>query len=168
MKLTIAALSLFIGLTSCLAQSKVEIRPETKKTSTLRFDVGFDAGFLTHFYVTPGSAIGGDLRLQNKFSNKISWIASAGYTNLRAHSSTVSDLLAIKAGAKFFMTPTFYLAGEIGLGEYLNGGELLIYTPSAGFQLGKKWDLAVKHETYSNLSYAFSQIGMRVGYKLSK
>lgn len=166
MKLRIATLACLLFCSYYTAQSQttatVSEKPVVKKKLSL--DLSVIPGISIYKNGPPSDfVIGGETRLQAELSKKFAFIASAGYI----HFQTVkSDLLTIKAGAKYYFDPSVYFAIEAGLGEYVKGGELLVYTPSVGMDISKKFDLGLKFETYSNLSFSYHQLGLRVGYKL--
>lgn len=153
---------------SVKAQSRIEIKAGSEKTRTASWDIGVSPGVFVNrrAYVSNSFTIGGDLRFQKKFGDKFTGLVSLGFLSIDAY--PVNTIYYIKAGTKLFVSPIFYVAGEIGFGEYSEGGELLIYTPSIGIMAGKRFDFALKYESYSNLSWPYAQLGLRVGYRFSK
>ncbi len=166
MKRIISIFTCFFLLTSinCIAQSRVESAEKPAGAYPLIWDVALAPGIVVKRSYNSDFVLGVETRIEKKFNANVAWMASAGYTNF----SSSNGFITAKGGLKIFLAPKVYLAGEIGFGEYTQGGEAFIYAPSFGIIAGKKWDLSLKYESFeSNISYP-SQVALRVGYRLSK
>jgi hypothetical protein len=154
----------FLFTAAATAQSQVKADEKTNP-DPLAWEVSFTPGIALD---APNNFVFGfDTRIEKKFLPSFAWMVSAGYTQFK-YTNTSEGILNLRVGGKIFVSPKAYLAGELGFGAYTNGGELIIVTPSVGTKVGKKWDFSLKFEAYSNFNYSISQLGCRVGYRLSK
>ncbi|PRY48586.1 hypothetical protein B0I27_11445 [Arcticibacter pallidicorallinus] len=137
-----------------------------------RLGVGLNAGVATDDPY--GLVLGGDLKLQKDFVGPVSATLTTGYTNFFAKDdfNGVSDLgiIPLKAGVKVFVTPNFYVGGEVGAGFGTNDGAetSFVWAPAIGWGFGNGLDLGVRYEDYTK--YNTSQVALRVayGFNLSK
>src|SRR6478609_3681806 len=146
------------------AQSQVKADEKTNP-DPLAWEVSFTPGISLN---APNNFVYGfDTRIEKRFLHSFAWMVTAGYTEF-TYTNDSKGIFSLKAGAQIFVSPKAYLAGEIGGGAYTNGGGLIIAAPSVGTKVGEKWDFSFKFEAYSNFNYSISQLGVRVGYRLSK
>ena len=166
MKCTIAVFTFIILLAgiNCMAQSRVDVTEKSVGPYPLLWDVALAPGIVVKRSYNSDFVLGFETRVEKKFNANVAWMASAGYTNF----SNSNGFITAKGGLKIFLAPKVYLAGEIGFGEYTQGGEAFIYAPSFGIMAGKKWDLSLKYESFESTTGYPSQVALRVGYKLSK
>jgi len=134
--------------------------------NTLSWDISIIPGMAVADY---GGAsrfvLGADTRIQQRFAKNFAWMVSGGYTHFSALSN---GYIHVKGGLKLFATSAVYFAGEVGGGEYTQGGEVFIYAMSIGTKAGKKWDLSLKYEDFSTFSVSDPQFAIRIGYRLSR
>ncbi|MES2372007.1 MAG: hypothetical protein V4557_05465 [Bacteroidota bacterium] len=149
---------------NCIAQSRVALAEKPAGTYPLIWDVALAPGIVVKRSYNSDFVLGVETRIEKKFSSNVAWTASVGYTNF----SSSYGFITGKAGLKTFFAPKVYVAGEIGLGEYTQGGEAFIYAVSFGIKAGNKWDLSLKYEDFSSTTSYPSQVALRIGYKLSK
>ncbi|MGV3704028.1 MAG: hypothetical protein ACO1NU_01510 [Arcticibacter sp.] len=139
-----------------------------------RLGVGVNAGVATDDPY--GLVLGGDLKLQKDFVGPVSATLTTGYTNFFAKDDfdqVVDDygVIPLKAGVKVFVTPNFYVGGEIGAGFGTNKGAetSFVWAPAIGWGFANGLDLGVRYEDYTKYS-STKQVALRVayGFNLSK
>jgi hypothetical protein len=138
------------------------------------------SGWRLGFGVDPGIptskafqyALGGDIRLQNQFSNRIAGTVTAGfshyfekdhYADFPQYSSPF-NVIPVKAGIKFFLADNLYAGGEAGAGFGMEEwGTSFLWSPSLGLAFASGIDLSVKYEDYTRHS-ATKDIALRLAY----
>jgi hypothetical protein len=136
--------------------------PVGNSTSTLNFGLG----------ITP--------RLQYRLSDKVALTFTSGIYHFFPKTITYpptgafggfttkyeSDIIPVKAGAKFFINSNFYVAGEVGAAfEVANGGGPVHFLVSPGIGYATKtWDFGARYENFSGNGYSDGIIGLRVAY----
>ncbi|MBE7179117.1 MAG: hypothetical protein INR69_22125 [Mucilaginibacter polytrichastri] len=78
-----------------------------------------------------------------------------------------ANYVPLKAGAKYFFSPMFYGAAELGaaLSVDQGGGTAFAYSPGIGVLLGENIDAGVRYEGWSN-NGSFNQVALRLAYRL--
>lgn len=140
---------------------------QNKTARPLSWDIAVSPGVaLTRYYGSASKFVmGAETRIQQNFGYNFAWMASLGYTHFDA---LENGYFSLKGGVKAFIEPKAYLAAEIGIGEYSEGGEVFIFSPSVGILVGKRWDFALKYESFSDFNFPDTQLALRVGFKLLK
>lgn len=168
----LTALILFVG-SNANAQS---VTP-----NNLRFGIGVD-GLLPvgNSTETLNFGLGITPRLQYSLSDKVALTFTSGIYHFFPKTVTYpatgvypgftikykSDIIPVKAGAKFFINSNFYVAGEVGAAfEVADGGGPVHFLVSPGIGYAtKKWDIAARYENFSGNGYSDGIIGMRIAY----
>jgi|GEM_PF-2746444 len=136
-------------------------------SKAIGWDIAVSPGVaLSRYYGSSSKfVLGAETRIQQNFGYNFAWMASFGYTHF---SALENGYFSLKGGIKAYLEPKVYLGAEIGIGEYSQGGEAFIFSPSVGMLFGKRWDLALKYESFSEFNFPDSQLALRIGFKLSK
>ncbi|WP_442795373.1 hypothetical protein [Pelobium manganitolerans] len=161
-----AAALTFISFSGAFAQTNDVDHPT-------RLSVGVGIGVPTKSYMGD-VVLAPDLRVQHDLSNRTSLTLTTGYYGFVGgpDGNPQSDLIPLKAGAKFFFGNTFYVQREVGaaFGTRDGAGTAFAWAPSLGYA-NNKWDLALRYEgfEYKNdvsngmvavrLAYAFKRPG---------
>ena len=168
---TLCIIAAFLLCTNAKAQST---------GSKFRLGIGIDGlvpvGNLTN---TTDFGLGITPRLQYTFNNNFALTFTSGFYHFFGKkipldqalgvSGTIKtnlEIVPVKAGAKYFVTPSIYLGGEAGVGfEVENGGgpaDLLI-SPSVGYAT-KDWEVGLRYEILSNQHSSAGFLGLRIAY----
>ncbi|WP_345209202.1 hypothetical protein [Mucilaginibacter gynuensis] len=142
-----AASILLFGSLSVNAQSK------------WRIGFGVDPGLATKdpFQYT----LGGDIRLQRDFNNRVSGTLTAGFTHFfeKDHFTGFNqygspyNVIPVKAGIKYFVANKLYVGGEAGVGfGFEQWGNSFLWSPSVGLTFSNGLDMSVKYEDYTRSS----------------
>jgi len=162
--------------TAAFALAALVFSTETKAqdSQAWRLGVGINPGVaLDDPY---GFVLGGDLKLQKDFVGPVSLTLSTGYTNffVKDDFKPVADdlgIIPLKAGVKVFVTPNFYVGGEVGAGFGTNDGAetSFVWAPAIGWGFGNGLDLGLRYEDFTKYNNA-SQVALRIayGFNLSK
>lgn len=126
---------------------------------------------------------GADLQLERHFSERVAVTLSAGFTHfsnkiatyisqfpaasapLTIKVNTDRNLIPFKLGLKVFPVKGIYVAGAAGLGVDINGNSSFLYSVTVGTKLGKRFDLGVKYEDYTDF-YQTNQVALRLAYRI--
>lgn len=151
----------FLVSSTCNAQSPVQ---------GWRMGFGITAGIpATKVF---SSSLGGDIRVQKNFSERIAGTLTAGFTHYfeKDHYagfpeySSPFNVIPVKAGVKIFMVDHLYIAGEAGAGFGLEEwGTSFLWSPSLGFAFHNGIDLSLKYEDYTRNAQT-KNIALRVAY----
>lgn len=125
-----------------------------------------------------GFVIGGDIRLQKDFVGPLSWTLGTGFTHFGLKDDFKDlpgvesyNVIPVKTGIKAYVSPHFYVGGEVGAGFATSGGAgtSFVWSPSIGYSFNNGLDLGVKYEDYTKYSNT-KQVALRVayGFNLSK
>lgn len=127
--------------------------------------------------------IGADLQLERYLSDKLALTFSGGFTHFsnkllvynfnpgngfpptQFKVSTDRNLIPVKLGVKVFPVNRFYLEGAGGIGVDINGNSSFVVSATAGIKLGKRFDLGIKYEDYTNF-YKTNQLSLRLTYRI--
>ncbi|WP_342644824.1 hypothetical protein [Mucilaginibacter sp. CSA2-8R] len=159
--------SLLITLSSCLLTAAT-----ASAQSSWHVGFGVNAGPATGeaFKYT----LGGDIRAEKMFSNRVTGTLSAGFTHFfekdhfRSYSQYGSpyNVIPVKAGVKYFAGRQFYLAGELGAGfAFEQWGTSFLWSPSVGFAFNNGLDLSLRYEDFTK-SPATKAVSLRLGYNV--
>lgn len=164
-------LSVFLFCTNANAQST---------NSNFRLGIGVDGlvpvGSLTN---TSNFGLGITPKLQYTFTNKFAVTLTSGFYNFFGKTITLADglggtvslktklqIVPVKLGARYFVTPDFYVAGEAGVGfevENGSGPTDLLLSPAVGYA-SKHWDVSLRYEDITHNSNSVGFLGLRVAY----
>ncbi len=125
-----------------------------------------------------GFVIGGDLRLQKDFVGPLSLTLTTGFTHFSVKDefkNTLADVpynvIPAKAGLKAYISPHFYVGGEVGAGFATSNdmGTSFVWSPNLGYSFNNGIDIGVKYEDYTKFDNT-KQVALRVayGFNLSK
>ncbi|HTE00771.1 MAG TPA: hypothetical protein VK668_15875 [Mucilaginibacter sp.] len=163
---------LFIG-------SKANAQSAT--SSGFRFGIGVDGLFpVGNSTSTLNFGLGLTPRLQYGLSDKVALTFTSGIYHFFPKTVTYppsgafpgfttkykSDIIPVKAGAKFFINSNFYLSGEVGVAfEVAEGGGPVHFLASPGIGYAtKQWDIGARYENFSGNGYSDGIVGLRVAY----
>lgn len=171
----------FIILLLMVFMTDGQIKAQSIDPGKLRFGIGLDGlvpvgntGTYQHF------GLGITPQLQYSVFNKLAFTFTSGiyhffpktityptYSGFSAYTSkSKSDVIPAKAGAKFFIGRTFYIAAEAGAGfEVAEGGGPIhfLWSPGIGYA-SERWDIGARYENFSGHSYSDGVAAVRVAY----
>lgn len=158
----------FIQLNNVTAQEKPENGHAT------RISGGLGLGVPTKSYMGD-VVIAPDLRLQHDLGERTSLTLTTGYygfigtENDALGNPRSSDLIPLKAGAKFFFGNTFYVQPEVGISFATKEGygNPLTYAPSLGYA-NNKWDFALRYEGFEYENASNGLVAFRVAYAFKR
>ena len=137
-----------------------------------RLGIGVGIGVPTKSYMGD-VVLAPDLRLQHDLGERTSLTLTTGYYGFVGgpDGNVQSDLIPLKAGAKFFFGDTFYLQPEAGVSFATRegGGTPFTWAPSVGYA-NDKWDFALRYEGFEYEGGSNGMVAFRAAYafKLSK
>jgi hypothetical protein len=154
-----------------------DVKSQTTPAHAFVLSLAVDAGIPTGNASTySGYTLGGDIRLQYGVTDNFAvTFTTGGYhffpkkipgSNSRYSSYGVGP---IKAGIKEFFTKNIYFGAEAGVGvevteQGFNGGQKkLLLSPALGYA-NKRWDIAIRYESYSGQNNNYGQVALRFGY----
>jgi hypothetical protein len=161
-----ATITSYIGLNSAQAQ---ETNADGSRT---RLGIALGLGVPTKsesgdFVIAP------DLRLQHDLGARTSLTLTTGYYGFVgkpeiAGEKMGSDLIPLKAGAKFFFGNTFYAQPEVGVAFSTkeNYGTPFVWAPSIGYA-NQKWDIALRYEGFEYESGSNGMVALRAAYSFN-
>lgn len=171
----------YAGLTALILFVGNNVNAQTATPSNLRFGIGVE-GLLPvgNSAQTLNFGLGITPRLQYSLSDKVALTFTSGLYHFFPKTVTYpatgtfpgfttkykSDIIPVKAGAKFFVVPNFYLSGEVGVAfEMAEGNRYAHFLASPGIGYAtKKWDIGARYENFSGNGYTDGMVGMRVAY----
>lgn len=158
-----ATVTSYFGLNTVNAQ---ETNPDGSRT---RLGVGLSLGVPTKSYMGD-VVIAPDLRLQHDLGARTSLTLTTGYYGFVGgpDGNPQSDLIPLKAGAKFFFGNTFYAQPEVGVAFATrdNGGTPFVWAPSIGYA-NQKWDFAVRYEGFEYDGGSNGMVALRAAYSFN-
>ena len=121
---------------------------------------------------------GGSATAEAKVMNQLGLTITAGYTNYKYKSSifgasnieTHPTFVPLKAGVKFYTSPSFYVGGELGstIQSNNNIGSLFVYSLGFGFEIPvnplSDIEVGFRYENYSKTQYQTT--ALRVAYRI--
>ncbi len=163
---TIAAAALcLLTITGAFAQNK--------DGHTTRLGIALGIGVPTKSN-TADLILAPDLRVQHDLSQRTSLTLTTGYYAFLGkpeinNVKVGSDLIPLKAGAKFFFGDTYYFQPEVGVGfsTKKNGGNPFIYAPSLGYA-NNKWDIALRYEGFEYSGGSNGMVALRLAYAFKR
>jgi len=163
----VAAISLML-LNGAFAQDKTENGHVTRLSGALSLGVPTKS-YMGDVVIAP------ELRLQRDLGERISLTLTTGYygfigkENDALGNQISSDLIPLKAGAKFFFGNTFYVQPEVGVSfaTKKNYGNPLTYAPSLGYA-NNKWDFALRYEGFKYDNTSNGMVALRVAYAFKR
>lgn len=117
-------------------------------------------------------ALGGDIRLQKQFSDRVAGTLTVGFSHYfeKDHFadflqySTPFNVIPVKAGIRLFLDNNLYLGGEAGAGFGLEEwGTSFLWSPSVGLAFKNGFDVSLKYEDYTRNS-ATRNVALRLAY----
>lgn len=158
-----------------------QVKAQSTDPGKLRFGIGLDGLIpVGNTSTYQHSGLGITPRLQYSVSDKLAVTFTSGIYHFFPKTVTYpvsgsfpsftikskSDVIPVKAGAKFFIGRNFYIAGEAGLGfEVAEGGGPIHFLWSSGIgYAGKKWDIGARYENFSGHGYSDGVTAIRVAY----
>jgi hypothetical protein len=153
------------------------VNAQTNKYES-KIGLGVDFGFpIGDYKNTADYGVGVSLLYQKPVSENLSITGNVGY--LRFHGPSILEninykegFVPIKAGARYFIAPYLYGAGELGVAfstAYGRGaGTAFVYVPSLGTEFSVSnsgtVDVGLRYECWSRGSGTLSFVGLRAGY----
>lgn len=119
--------------------------------------------------------LGGDIRAEKTFSNRVTGTLSAGFTHFfekdhfRGFSQYGSpyNVIPVKAGLKYFVGRQLYVGGELGAGfAFEQWDTSFLWSPSIGLAFNNGLDLSLRYEDFTK-SPATKAISLRLGYNIA-
>jgi hypothetical protein len=151
---------------------------QTIPAKALVLSLGAQVGLPTGQAVGGTSFIlGGDLKLHYGLSDKLSLtFTTGGYhffpiQNIPGATRESFGVGPLKVGAKYFVGPNVYVAGEVGAGVevtesgFEGGHTKTLLSPGIGYA-NARWDFGIRYEDYSGNNFHYGQFAARVGYGL--
>jgi hypothetical protein len=172
----VVAAAIFIGSS---------VKAQTITPDKFRFGLGVEGGLATgsaHDY--SNLELGGTARLQYGVSSNLAITLTSGYYNFFGKDVPGTDskyqslgMVPVKAGIKYFFTPSLYFGAEAGVGietkAFAYQGEIddlpsqthtkLLLSPGIGWA-NKHWDVGVRYENYSGQSDNYGLVAARLAY----
>jgi len=158
-----------------LLHSSAELIAQTTNPLKIGFDVS--NGILTQ--APGGYALGGDINIQKNITNRVAFIASAGFNHYflssgGPHIETGGPSKAIpwnsiplKAGIKAFVNDCVYVAGEAGASLFPEAGKpSFLWSPSVGIVLSNGLDLSVKYDNIKDFK-ELRQVAVRAAFAIN-
>ena len=115
-----------------------------------------------------------DLRLQHDLGERTSLTLTTGYYALLGKEEIngvqlSSDLIPLKAGAKFFFGDSYYVQPEVGIAFSTKEGygNPFVYAPSLGYA-NNKWDFALRYEGFEYENASNGMVALRVAYAFKR
>ncbi|WP_026903571.1 hypothetical protein [Pedobacter glucosidilyticus] len=140
--------------------------------SRTRLGVGLSLGVPTKSNVAD-VVIAPDLRLQHDLGARTSLTLTTGYYGFLGKPEILgerigSDLIPLKAGAKFFFGDTFYLQPEAGVAFSTKEGygTPFVWAPSVGYA-NQKWDIALRYEGFEYENGSNGMVAIRAAYSFN-
>lgn len=114
-----------------------------------------------------------DIRLQHDLPGRTSLTLTTGYYGFLGKTEVAgekigSDLIPLKAGAKFFFGNTFYFQPEIGVAFSTKSGygTPFVWAPNIGYA-NQKWDLGLRYEGFEHSGSSNGMIAIRAAYSFN-
>ena len=167
MAIALVTIAVFIG-----SNANAQMAMDSQTSSPVRFGVGLETGLPTgqgrdfsHF------ELGGTARLQFDVNPDFAFTLTSGYYNFfgRQDGPYVKynslGVIPVKAGIKWFYSRCFYFGMEAGEAFELNsdGTNKLDLAPAIGIA-GKKIDVSVRYENFSNNQNTYGMAALRIAY----
>jgi len=144
----------------------------------LRFSLGLEAAVPTGDWKDGSSfGIGGSVQGDYFVAPDMSLTLNAGYISLMAKEvngvkGDALGVIPVMAGFRYFFSPNFYGAAQLGAAFYSESGigTSFAYSPSIGYKFTDNFDAQLKYTGFSgkvegtDLKYSNSLIGLRVAY----
>lgn len=112
-----------------------------------------------------------DLRLQHDLADRTSLTLTTGYYGFVGgpDGNPQSDLIPLKAGAKFFFGNTFYVQPEVGaaFGTRSGASTAFVWAPSLGYATNK-WDVALRYESFEYDAGSNGMVALRLAYAFKR
>lgn len=116
--------------------------------------------------------VGGSAKFEFPVASELYVTASGGYTHFFPKSefkdagAEGAGFVPLKAGLKYFFSPQFYGAAELGaaLSTSEGGGTAFAYSPGIGALLGENFDIGLRYEGWSN-NGSINQVALRLAYR---
>lgn len=112
-----------------------------------------------------------DLRLQHDLGERTSLTLTTGYYGFVGgpEGNLQSDLIPLKAGAKFFFGDTYYVQPEAGVafGTRKGAGTAFAWAPSLGYA-NNKWDIALRYEGFEYEGGGNGMVAVRLAYAFKR
>lgn len=157
-----AAAITLITFTGAFAQSNTD--------RSIRLSGALGIGVPTKSYMGD-VVIAPDLRLQKDLAERTSLTLTTGYYGFVGgpEGNVQSDLIPLKAGAKFFFGDTFYVQPEAGVAFGLRdgAGTAFAWAPSLGYA-NNKWDIALRYEGFEYDAGSNGMVAVRLAYAFKR
>ena len=129
---------------------------------------------------TNGISFGGYISYENPFAEKFRLLISFGgglFKGKKFELNNVYDdtypaivFIQLRPGVKFFLTENhLWVSTLLGLGYSFKNGETSFgfsYSPSLGYSITKRFDVAVRYDATSYKNYSANGVGFSLGYHL--
>lgn len=163
------SLFFFFGWSVAFSQTKALFNPG--------IEVGVPVGDYSNVY-TPAPGV--SLKLELPAAKNTFITLSAGFIKFKFTDDFKQQLLAlgntqssagfvpIKLGAKYYFNMRFFGEGQLGLsaGTAKSAGTSFVYAPGMGYSFARGWEVGLRYEAWTKSGSTFSQLGLRLGYRL--
>lgn len=115
------------------------------------------------------TSIGAGLDLLGQYgvSGNLGITVDAGYTALfQKNGGDDLGIIPIRAGLRYYTSPTFYVAGKVGIGILTSNGNsssTTAYSFGGGYKMSPKVDLGLTYDGYSK-NGSIGLVNIRLGY----
>ncbi len=158
-----------VFLIAALAVASFAVKAQDESGNT-GFKVGVGANLAIPVSNLEGTSIGAgiDVLGQYGFSENFAATVDAGYTQLFAKDNGLDvSLIPIRAGIRYYATPSLYFGGKVGIGiqkvKGFDGVTATAYSFGAGYKLDSKFDVSASYDGYSK-NGSIGLVGVRLGY----
>jgi hypothetical protein len=119
-------------------------------------------------------ALGGDIRVQKNFNERLSGTLTTGFTHFfeKDHFASYNqygspyNVIPVKLGLKYVVTGNLYAGGEAGAGfAFEQWGTSFLWSPSVGLAFKNGMDISIKYEDYTR-DRATKDIALAPGLRL--
>lgn len=122
-----------------------------------------------------GLIIAPDIRLQHDLGERTSLTLTTGYYGFLGKPKDIAgnrigtDLIPLKAGAKFFFGDTYYVQPELGVAFATKKGTPTAFdwAPSIGYA-NNKWDIALRYEGFEYKNGSNGMVAVRLAYAFKR
>lgn len=114
-----------------------------------------------------------DIRLQHDLVGRTSLTLTTGYYGFigkpKINGETIgTDMIPLKAGAKFFFGNTFYVQPELGAAFATKSGygTSFVWAPNIGYA-NQKWDVGLRYEGFERNGGSNGMVAVRAAYSFN-
>lgn len=136
----------------------------------LKFGGGINVGIPVSNLNGTSLGAGFDLLAHYKVATQVAITGDIGYTALFGkNGASTTNLIPLRIGLRFYLTPEFYLSGKIGAGflsnssSYSTSVTTTAYSIGAGYMIDKKLEIGASYDGYSK-NGTIGLLNLRLGF----